>query len=179
MTQIHKLNPQFHQSQGNLHREHSKSATTKGDHSLASKHGKMAHMHDLYYTANALGFSSKGTGTGRAEAHKNSQEYHKLAGKLHAELSKCENDLNKSELDDKSLKDIQKETAEKWAGRAEEAYKKAIDEKSVKWLLDAIEYGHEAIEHSSLGEDLAVFEKIRAKLMPMHEEALKLFVSEE
>jgi hypothetical protein len=87
--------------------------------------------------------------------------------------------LNKSEdaskeLDEKSLKDIQKETAEKWADRAVEAYKKAIAEKSVKWLMDAIEYGHEAIEHSSLGEDLAVFEKIRAKIMPIHKEALEL-----
>lgn len=82
------------------------------------------------------------------------------------------------ELDQKSLKDIQEETAEKWADRAEEAYKKAIDEKSIEWLLDAIEYGHEAIEHSSLGEDLAVFEKIRAKLMPIHKKAIKVFISE-
>lgn len=78
------------------------------------------------------------------------------------------------ELDSKSIKDIQKETAEKWADRAEEAYKKAIAEKSIKWLLDAIEYSHEAIEHSSLGEDLAVFEEIRAKLMPIHKKALEL-----
>lgn len=82
------------------------------------------------------------------------------------------------ELNEKSLKDIQKETAEKWADRAEEAYKKAIEEKSIKWLLDAIEYGHEAIEHSSLGEDLSVFEKIRAKLTPIHNKAIKMLVSD-
>jgi predicted RNA binding protein YcfA (HicA-like mRNA interferase family) len=80
------------------------------------------------------------------------------------------------ELDSKSLKDIQNETATKWADRAHESYKRAIDEKSLKWLLNAIEYGHEAIEHSSLGEELSVFEKIRAKLMPIHEKALKLLI---
>jgi Hsp20/alpha crystallin family len=49
------------------------------------------------------------------------------------------------ELDEKSLKDIQIETAKKWADRADEAYKKAIKEKSIKWLMDADEYFHEAI----------------------------------
>jgi hypothetical protein len=85
--------------------------------------------------------------------------------------------FTKSELDEKSLKDIQKETAETWAKRAEEAYKKAIEEKSVKWLMDATEYGHEAIEHSSLSEDLSTFEKIRAKLIPLHKKAIKLLIS--
>lgn len=88
-------------------------------------------------------------------------------------------DFNKSEetakeLDEKSLKDIQIETAKKWADRAEEAYKKAIDEKSIKWLLEADEYFHEAIEHSSLSEDLSTFEDIRAKLMPKRKQAFKL-----
>ena len=78
------------------------------------------------------------------------------------------------ELSEKSLKDIQIETASKWADRAEEAYKKAIEEKSIKWLLDADEYFHESIEHSSLSEDLSTFEKIRAKLMPIRKEAFKL-----
>jgi hypothetical protein len=82
--------------------------------------------------------------------------------------------FSKSELDEKSLKDIQKETAEKWADRAEDAYGKAIKEKSIKWLLDADEYFHESIEHSSLSEDLSTFEKIRAKLMPIRKEAFKL-----
>jgi hypothetical protein len=89
--------------------------------------------------------------------------------------------LNKSEsvvkeLEEKSLKDIQIETAKKWADRAEEAYKKSIAEKSVKWLMDADEYFHEAIEHSSLSEELQVFEKIRAKLMPIRKEAIELLV---
>jgi len=78
------------------------------------------------------------------------------------------------ELNEKSLKEIQKDTAQTWADRAEEAYKKTIEEKSVKWLLEAEELFHEAIEHSSLSEDLATFEKIRSKLMPMRKEALKL-----
>jgi len=78
------------------------------------------------------------------------------------------------ELDEKSLKDIQKATAKTWASRAEEAYKRAINEKSIKWLLDGDEYFHESIEHSSLAEDLTVFEEIRAKLMPIRKEAFKL-----
>ena len=82
--------------------------------------------------------------------------------------------FTKSELDEKSLKDIQKETAEKWAKRAEDAYKRAVDQKSVKWLLDADEFFHEAIEHSSLSEDLSTFEAIRAKLMPIRKKAFKL-----
>jgi len=93
-------------------------------------------------------------------------------------MSKSEKTGIAKELDEKSLKQIQKETAQKWSDRAEEAYKRAIEEKSIKWLMDAIEYGHEAIEHSSLGEDLEVFEKVRAKLMPLHEEATKLLVPE-
>jgi hypothetical protein len=97
-----------------------------------------------------------------------------IALKKTIDFEKSLKNLVKSELDDKSLKDIQKETAEKWAGRAEDAYNRAIDEKSVKWLMDADEYFHEAIEHSSLSEDLATFEKIRAKIMPIRKEALKL-----
>jgi hypothetical protein len=94
-----------------------------------------------------------------------------------------EKSLNKSEeavkeLDSKSLKDIQIETAKKWADRAEAAYKKAIDEKSIKWLMDADEYFHEAIEHSSLSEELSTFEEIRAKLMPIRKKAFSLLAPE-
>jgi hypothetical protein len=84
----------------------------------------------------------------------------------------------KKELDSKSLKDIQIETAKTWAKRAEEAYKRAIDEKSIKWLLDGDEYFHESIEHSSLSEDLTVFEEIRAKLMPIRKQAFELLAPE-
>lgn len=83
----------------------------------------------------------------------------------------------KKELEEKSLKDIQIETANKWADRAEEAYKKAIDQKSVKWLLDAVEYGHEAIEHASLCEEVSVFEDIKSKIMPLHDKAVKLLAN--
>lgn len=96
-----------------------------------------------------------------------------------AEIDKDGCPIHKSEealkeLNEKSLKDIQIETAQKWADRAEEAYKKAIDEKSIKWLLEADEYFHESIEHSSLSENLSTFEKIRAKLMPIRKKAFKL-----
>jgi hypothetical protein len=93
-------------------------------------------------------------------------------------LSLTKSEETAKELESKSLKDIQKETAEKWADRAEEAYKKAIAEKSIKWLLDADEYFHESIEHSSLSEDLSTFEKIRAKLMPIRKEAFDLLAPE-
>lgn len=96
-----------------------------------------------------------------------------------SDLHKSEISLIKSEdigreLDEKSLKDIQKATAKTWASRAEEAYKRAINEKSIKWLLDGDEYFHESIEHSSLAEDLTVFEEIRARLMPIRKRAFEL-----
>jgi hypothetical protein len=86
----------------------------------------------------------------------------------------CKSEETKKEIESKSLHEIQAETAEKWADRAEESYKKAIEDKSVKWLLESEELFHEAIEHSCLSDDVTVFEKIKKQLMSIREEALKL-----
>lgn len=105
---------------------------------------------------------------GRALALKKNLDFEKSLNKL------VKSEEAKKELEEKSLEKIQIETAKKWADRAEESYKKAIEEKSIKQLLDSEEFFHEAIEHSSLSEDLSVFEEIKAKLMPIREKALKL-----
>jgi len=111
---------------------------------------------------------------GRTIALKKNIDFEKSLKEL-VSIDKTEE--TKKELEGKSLKDIQIETAHKWMDRAEEAYKKAIDEKSVKWLMDAVEYGHEAIEHSSLCEEVSVFEEVKSKIMPLHDKATKLLVN--
>ena len=58
------------------------------------------------------------------------------------------------ELARKSLSDIQRETAYKWAGRACAAVALGLDE-------DAHEYAHEALEHSALCEDQRVMRAVR------------------
>lgn len=58
------------------------------------------------------------------------------------------------ELSAKSLSDIQRETAYKWAGRACAAVMLGLDE-------DAHEYAHEALEHSALCEDQRVMQVVR------------------
>jgi hypothetical protein len=62
----------------------------------------------------------------------------------------------KSELKDKTLKEVQIATAITWCGRAIFA----ADKKSE----DAIEYAHEAIEHAALSGDDALLKIIREKL---------------
>lgn len=60
------------------------------------------------------------------------------------------------ELEVKSIEDIQRETAWKWASRACASFQKASEQKSlkaaVKWLMEAEEYKHEAVEHAALVE---------------------------
>lgn len=62
----------------------------------------------------------------------------------------------KSELKDKTLKEVQIATAITWCGRA--CF--AADKKSE----DAVEYAHEAIEHAALSGDDALLKIIREKL---------------
>lgn len=64
------------------------------------------------------------------------------------------------ELIEKSQEQIQKETAFTWAYRACAAYKLAREcqvagriADSIKWVLDAGEYEHEAYEHAGLVGD--------------------------
>ena len=63
-------------------------------------------------------------------------------------------DKAKAELAKKSLSDIQGETAYVWGARAIAAYEcfqVANDPKwSSKWISEALEYRHEALEHAAL-----------------------------
>lgn len=61
------------------------------------------------------------------------------------------------ELQRKSLRDIQIETALTWAGRACAAARLGLAE-------DAIEYAHEAIEHAALSGDDALLASVRASV---------------
>lgn len=72
------------------------------------------------------------------------------------------------ELSQKSLKTIQVETAMKWAHRAWAAYTMAhtlsdtkMLDQTIRWLHDAVEYEHEAIEHASLSGDDTVLHNVR------------------
>jgi hypothetical protein len=69
----------------------------------------------------------------------------------------------RAELASKMLVQIQHETALTWAYRAAAAYEQAQAQNSVKWLLDAEELWHEALEHAALVSDATVAE-IRAYL---------------
>jgi len=61
------------------------------------------------------------------------------------------------ELISKTLKQIQTETAFTWASRAIVAFENSAKVKNpdvaMKWLLEAEEYKHEALEHAALLED--------------------------
>lgn len=63
----------------------------------------------------------------------------------------------KNELAEKSLLDIQLETALKWCGRACAAADKGIEH-------DATEYAHEAVEHAALAGDDKLLDAIRQAL---------------
>jgi hypothetical protein len=69
------------------------------------------------------------------------------------------------ELTKKSLKDIQVETARKWAYRAWAARSFSEWAKNPgareKWLHDATEYEHEALEHAALSGDDALLAEVR------------------
>lgn len=62
-----------------------------------------------------------------------------------------------SELQSKTLKDIQIETAKTWAGRACVAA-------TVGLKQDAVEYAHEAIEHAALSGEEGLLTDIRTAL---------------
>jgi hypothetical protein len=67
------------------------------------------------------------------------------------------------EIAEKSLDDIQKETAWTWAARSCAAYVAArkIPKDKAKWEHDALEYQHEATEHAALSEDDNLIHEIR------------------
>jgi len=66
------------------------------------------------------------------------------------------------ELSEKTLQQIQIETAYKWAYRAWAAHRLAQDaQSSPSWAADAVEYEHEAIEHAALADDQEVLADVR------------------
>lgn len=70
-------------------------------------------------------------------------------------LTKYIND-GMEELQSKSIRDVQRETAYKWCGRACAAAALGLDEGDVH------EYAHEALEHAALCEDDRVLKAVRA-----------------
>lgn len=72
-----------------------------------------------------------------------------------------------NELQEKTLKIIQIETAYTWASRSIAAYRYCTAAyqagqrvQAELWRHDAEEYAHEAIEHAALADDMAVFQAI-------------------
>ena len=80
-----------------------------------------------------------------------------LSADEYSELFEHHIDEAKKELDEKSLLDIQLETALKWCGRACAAAEKGLEH-------DATEYAHEAVEHAALAGDDRLLNAIRHAL---------------
>ena len=59
-------------------------------------------------------------------------------------------DKGEKDISEKSLAQIQKETAWTWASRAAACYEKLAKTGDWKWKTDAEEYRHEAVEHAAL-----------------------------
>lgn len=59
----------------------------------------------------------------------------------------------KTEVKNKSDSEIERETAKKWAARAIACYEEYHSTNSLKWLLRADNYRHEALEHASIVGD--------------------------
>jgi hypothetical protein len=73
------------------------------------------------------------------------------------------------ELSTKTLDDIQRETAIKWAHRAWAARLLAANadmENRLRLLGDAGEYAHEAIEHAALADDDDLLALVRRIIQP-------------
>lgn len=69
----------------------------------------------------------------------------------------------RKEITSKTLDQIQRETAYKWASRALAA-KEMFDQQ--QFMLDYNEYLHEALEHAALVEDESFFLEIRSLFKP-------------
>lgn len=73
-------------------------------------------------------------------------------------------DSARKEIREKTLDQIQRETAYKWASRALAAREMFEDDQ--QFILDYAEYTHEALEHAALVDDESFFQEIRALLKP-------------
>lgn len=65
----------------------------------------------------------------------------------------------RKELNEKSLEQIQKETAYKWASRALAA--RELFDQDQQFILDYNEYVHEALEHAALVEEDGFFQTVK------------------
>jgi len=78
------------------------------------------------------------------------------------------------ELAEKSLNDIQIETAWKWASRAAASYKNSLNargkDRMLYWALGE-EYYHEAVEHAALADSESFLKEVREALSSYQEEA--------
>jgi len=70
---------------------------------------------------------------------------------LSAQLSAA-TDKAMVELHGKTIERVQRETAITWAGRALASYALLAQTGELQRLLDAEEYGHEALEHAALAD---------------------------
>jgi hypothetical protein len=76
------------------------------------------------------------------------------------------------ELSGKKIEMIQYETAITWAGRALASYARLAETGDLQRLLDAEEYGHEALEHAALA-DPSLCSVIRLHLVDAKERAMR------
>jgi len=89
----------------------------------------------------------------------------------------------RQELQEKSLEDIQIETAKKWAARAYVAYEIAVyfgsedRDNAMGWFHVGEEYRHEALEHAALveaeDESNSLLNNIRELLNPIRDMAIE------
>ena len=70
--------------------------------------------------------------------------------RLEQRLEKLED--ARRELRAKTIKQIEEETAYKWAARAIAAYESYEDTGDPSWLKDSEDYYHESIEHAALAD---------------------------
>ena len=80
----------------------------------------------------------------------------------------------RKELSEKSLNDIQTQTAWTWASRAAASYQNSLDAKGKDRLLYwsiGEEYYHEALEHAALVDGTALISEVKEALSQYQEEA--------
>jgi hypothetical protein len=80
--------------------------------------------------------------------------------KIAKDRSKFDIEAALKEVQEKTIAEIEEETAYKWASRSYSCYELYKDTEELKWLLRAEEYFNEAVEHGALVHDSGVTLKI-------------------
>jgi hypothetical protein len=78
----------------------------------------------------------------------------------------------KTEITQKTRAQIETETARKWCARACAAFQQYTAEGDMRWLVDAIDYAHEAVEHASATDNDSVLADVRASVNASRKAAL-------